>query len=126
MRRAGWTGVVAILTAGEVKVESAVLVFAEKQESLGYVSDHIGLRARLSLIPGRQAALWAHWRQAVRWRSDAESLRQSWVSADSSVSPTGRTSAGGTAPARTRFTSASPSTCPIRSSSSASPGCSQR
>jgi hypothetical protein len=55
MRRAGWTGGVAILTAGEVKVESAVLVFAEK-ESLGYVSDHIGLRARLSLTPGQQAA----------------------------------------------------------------------
>jgi len=39
-----------ILTAGEVKVESTALVFAEK-ESLGYVSDHIGLRARLSLTP---------------------------------------------------------------------------
>jgi endonuclease/exonuclease/phosphatase family protein len=37
-----------ILTAGEVKAESAALVFAEK-EPLGYVSDHIGLRARLSL-----------------------------------------------------------------------------
>ena len=45
-----------ILTAGEVTVESAALVFAEKKESLGYVSDHIGLRARLSLTvstPGR-------------------------------------------------------------------------
>jgi hypothetical protein len=124
MRRAGWTGVVALLTAGEVTVESAALMFAEK-EPLGYVSDHIGLGVRLSLTPGQQAALWTHWRQAVRWRSDAESLRQSRVSADSSVSPTGRTSAGGTAPARTRFTSASPSTCPVRSSSSASPGCSQ-
>ena len=41
-----------ILTAGEVKAESAELVFAEK-ESLGYVSDHIGLRARLSLTPSR-------------------------------------------------------------------------
>ena len=41
-----------ILTAGEVTVESAALVFAEK-EPLGYVSDHIGLRARLSLTPGR-------------------------------------------------------------------------
>ena len=30
---------------------SAALVFAEK-EPLGYVSDHIGLRARLSLTPG--------------------------------------------------------------------------
>ena len=39
-----------ILTAGEVKAESTTLVFAEK-EPLGYVSDHIGLRARLSLIP---------------------------------------------------------------------------
>ena len=39
-----------ILTAGEVTVESTALVFAEK-EPLGYVSDHIGLRARLSLIP---------------------------------------------------------------------------
>ena len=37
-----------ILTAGEVKAESAALVFAEK-EPLGYVSDHIGLRVRLSL-----------------------------------------------------------------------------
>jgi endonuclease/exonuclease/phosphatase family protein len=37
-----------ILTTGEVKAESAALVFAEK-EPLGYVSDHIGLRARLSL-----------------------------------------------------------------------------
>ncbi|HEY3653255.1 MAG TPA: hypothetical protein VGL33_35185 [Streptosporangiaceae bacterium] len=38
-----------ILTAGEVKAESAALVFAEK-EPLGYASDHhIGLRARLSL-----------------------------------------------------------------------------
>jgi len=41
-----------ILTAGEVSVESAALVFAEK-EPLGYVSDHIGLRARLSLSPSR-------------------------------------------------------------------------
>jgi hypothetical protein len=41
-----------ILTAGEVTVESAALVFAEK-EPLGYVSDHIGLRARLSLSPSR-------------------------------------------------------------------------
>jgi endonuclease/exonuclease/phosphatase family metal-dependent hydrolase len=41
-----------ILTAGEVTAESAALVFAEK-EPLGYVSDHIGLRARLSLTPGR-------------------------------------------------------------------------
>jgi endonuclease/exonuclease/phosphatase family metal-dependent hydrolase len=40
-----------ILTAGEVKAESAELVFAEK-EPLGYVSDHIGLRVRLSLTPG--------------------------------------------------------------------------
>jgi len=39
-----------ILTAAEVKVESTALVFAEK-EPLGYVSDHIGLRARLSLTP---------------------------------------------------------------------------
>jgi len=39
-----------ILTAGEVKAESAALVFAEK-EPFGYVSDHIGLRARLSLTP---------------------------------------------------------------------------
>lgn len=41
--------------AGEVTVESAALVFAEK-EPLGYVSDHIGLRVRLSLTastPGR-------------------------------------------------------------------------
>jgi endonuclease/exonuclease/phosphatase family metal-dependent hydrolase len=37
-----------ILTAGGVTAESAALVFAEK-EPLGYVSDHIGLRARLSL-----------------------------------------------------------------------------
>jgi sphingomyelin phosphodiesterase 2 len=40
-----------ILTAGEVTVESAELVFAEKKEPLGYVSDHIGLRARLSPTP---------------------------------------------------------------------------
>jgi sphingomyelin phosphodiesterase 2 len=39
-----------ILTAGEVKAESAALVFAGK-EPLGYVSDHIGLRARLSVTP---------------------------------------------------------------------------
>ena len=39
-----------ILTAGEVTAQSAALVFAEK-EPLGYVSDHIGLRARLSLAP---------------------------------------------------------------------------
>jgi hypothetical protein len=37
-----------ILTAGEVTVESTGLVFAQK-EPLGYVSDHIGLRARVSL-----------------------------------------------------------------------------
>jgi endonuclease/exonuclease/phosphatase family metal-dependent hydrolase len=43
-----------ILTAGEVKVESAALVFADK-EPLGYVSDHIGLRARLSLTPPGRA-----------------------------------------------------------------------
>ena len=41
MRPAAWT-------AGEVTVESTGLVFAEKKEPLGYVSDHIGLRARLS------------------------------------------------------------------------------
>ena len=41
-----------ILTAGEVMVESAALAFAEK-EPLGYVSDHVGLRARLSLTPTR-------------------------------------------------------------------------
>ncbi len=41
-----------ILTAGEVTAESTALVFAEK-EPLGYVSDHIGLRARLSLSPSR-------------------------------------------------------------------------
>jgi hypothetical protein len=40
------------LTAGEVKAESATLVFAGK-EPLGYVSDHIGLRARLTLTPNR-------------------------------------------------------------------------
>ena len=37
-----------ILTAGEVKVESVAPALAEK-EPLGYVSDHIGLRGRLSL-----------------------------------------------------------------------------
>jgi endonuclease/exonuclease/phosphatase family metal-dependent hydrolase len=37
-----------ILTAGGVTADSAALVFAGK-EPLGYVSDHIGLRARLSL-----------------------------------------------------------------------------
>ena len=41
-----------ILTAGEITVESATLAFAEK-EPLGYVSDHIGLRARLSVTPSR-------------------------------------------------------------------------
>ena len=41
-----------ILTAGEVTVESTGLAFAEK-EPVGYVSDHIGLRARLSLTPSR-------------------------------------------------------------------------
>ncbi len=39
-----------ILTAGEVTADAAALVFAAK-EPLGYVSDHIGLRARLSLPP---------------------------------------------------------------------------
>jgi hypothetical protein len=39
-----------ILTAGEVTADSAALVFTEK-EPLGSVSDHIGLRARLSLTP---------------------------------------------------------------------------
>jgi hypothetical protein len=39
-----------ILTAGEVTAASPELVFAGK-ESLGYVSDHIGLRARLSMAP---------------------------------------------------------------------------
>ena len=38
-----------ILTAGEVTAQSAALVFAEK-EPFGYVSDHIGLRAQLSLL----------------------------------------------------------------------------
>jgi hypothetical protein len=41
-----------ILTAGEVTAESTGLVFTEKKEPLGYVSDHIGLFARLSLMPG--------------------------------------------------------------------------
>jgi hypothetical protein len=39
-----------ILTADAVTAESAALAFAEKQP-LGYVSDHIRLRARLSLTP---------------------------------------------------------------------------
>jgi sphingomyelin phosphodiesterase 2 len=39
-----------ILTAGEVTADRAALVFAGK-EPFGYVSDHIGLRARLFLIP---------------------------------------------------------------------------
>jgi endonuclease/exonuclease/phosphatase family metal-dependent hydrolase len=39
-----------ILTAAEVKAESTALVFAE-EEPVGYVSDHIGLCARLSLTP---------------------------------------------------------------------------
>ena len=38
------------------RAESAALVFAEKKEPLGYVSDHIGLRARLSLTSGTQGA----------------------------------------------------------------------
>ena len=42
----------ALITPGEVTAESAGLVFAEK-EPLGYVSDHIGLRVRLSLTPSR-------------------------------------------------------------------------
>jgi endonuclease/exonuclease/phosphatase family metal-dependent hydrolase len=37
-----------ILTAGKVTAADAALVFAGK-EPLGYLSDHIGLRARLSL-----------------------------------------------------------------------------
>ena len=41
-----------ILTAGEIKVETAALVFAEK-EPLGYVSDHVGLCTRLFLTPSR-------------------------------------------------------------------------
>ena len=44
-----------ILTAGAVTVESAGLVFAQKKEPLGYVSDHIGLRARLSLTAGTRS-----------------------------------------------------------------------
>ena len=44
-----------ILTAGGVTVESAGLVFAQKKEPLGYVSDHIGLRARLSLTAGTRS-----------------------------------------------------------------------
>jgi endonuclease/exonuclease/phosphatase family metal-dependent hydrolase len=39
-----------ILTAGEVTAVSTELVFAGK-ESFGYLSDHIGLRARLALAP---------------------------------------------------------------------------
>ena len=50
-----------ILTAGGIKVESAALVFAGK-ESLGYVSDHIGLRARLSLTPtGPRGLRYCRW-----------------------------------------------------------------
>ena len=47
-----------ILTAGGIKVESAALVFAGK-EPLGYVSDHIGLRARLSLTPTGPRGPWS-------------------------------------------------------------------
>jgi endonuclease/exonuclease/phosphatase family metal-dependent hydrolase len=39
-----------ILTAGEVAADGTALVFAG-QERLGYVSDHIGLRAQLILPP---------------------------------------------------------------------------
>jgi len=39
-----------ILTAAGVRADGAALVFAAKQQ-LGYVSDHIGLRARLFLPP---------------------------------------------------------------------------
>jgi endonuclease/exonuclease/phosphatase family metal-dependent hydrolase len=48
-----------ILTAAEVTAESAALVFAEK-EPLGYVSDHIGLRARLSLPPATPGGVPSH------------------------------------------------------------------
>ena len=44
-----------ILTAGEVTAESAALVFAGKERP-GYVSDHIGLRARLSCHLPHQGA----------------------------------------------------------------------
>jgi hypothetical protein len=44
-----------ILTAGEIKADDAALVFDGK-ESLGYVSDHIGLRAQLSLSPTGSAS----------------------------------------------------------------------
>jgi endonuclease/exonuclease/phosphatase family metal-dependent hydrolase len=45
-----------ILTAGGVTADSAALVFAGK-EPLGYVSDHTGLRARLSLMPWHRSQL---------------------------------------------------------------------
>jgi endonuclease/exonuclease/phosphatase family metal-dependent hydrolase len=41
-----------ILTGAEVQAESAALIFAEK-EPIGYVSDHIGLRAQVSLPASR-------------------------------------------------------------------------
>ena len=41
-----------ILTGAEVQVESAALIFAEK-EPIGYVSDHVGLRAQVSLPASR-------------------------------------------------------------------------
>jgi endonuclease/exonuclease/phosphatase (EEP) superfamily protein YafD len=44
-----------ILTAGAVTADNAALVFAGK-EPLGYVSDHVGLRARLSLSPTGSAS----------------------------------------------------------------------
>jgi Endonuclease/Exonuclease/phosphatase family len=44
-----------ILTAGAVRAEGVALMFAAK-EPLGYVSDHIGLRAQLSLSPTGSAS----------------------------------------------------------------------
>jgi len=41
------------------RAESAALVFAEK-EPLGYVSDHIGLRARLSMPPATPGGVPSH------------------------------------------------------------------
>ena len=49
-----------ILTAGEVTAENAALVFTEKKEPPGYVSDHIGLRARLSLPPATPGGVPSH------------------------------------------------------------------
>jgi sphingomyelin phosphodiesterase 2 len=77
-----------ILTSDGVKAEAATVVFAGKEPlpgGLGYVSDHVGLRASLVLRPARAAALPAD--LPAKRLSDRDGLRSRRYNRSGQVRP---------------------------------------